>query len=466
MDLKCWFFYLSKFTLSIFLAFAFVKNVNAQVNDSLLLKKNLHTYIDVIHKQKDFSGEILVAKGKNIIFREAVGLAFVEHDLEIKVGDKYRIASITKTFTGTLIAIAQAENKLKVDDKASKYIVDLSGRFKDITIYQLLTHTSGLPHNEGIKDYWLIKSKLQLNNRQIISEINDLDLLFPPGSKMSYSSLGYYLLGTILETVYKDNFQNILDNKILKPLQMSETGVGNSLKIIPRMTKGYHLIMGDELAVAPYRNYSMLKGAGDMYSSSTDLLKWSDSFFSGKLLNEKTRDLIFKPSKMSDSQNKNYGFGWFIKTEKPKKYFHGGGTWGYSSFIALYPEDQISIIVLSNVSTLPTESIADDIEKMVYDLPFEMPKVEKEISTDSVNLKVYSGSFAAKSGKMKLNIIHTENGLFAQLAGNPPFEIYPKGDHRFFGKKVELEITFDVEDGVVNGLKLERAGQTFYFEKL
>ncbi len=452
-----------KFILSGFLIVAFVFNVNAQTDDFSSLKKDLHTYIDVIHAKKSFSGEILVAKGEDIIFRESVGLAFVEHDLKIENGAKYRIASITKTFTGTLIALAQAENKLNVNDKANQYIEGLSDKFKDITIYQLLTHTSGLLHNEGIKDYWQIKSKLQLNNEQIISEINNLDLLFPPGSQMSYSSLGYYLLADILETVYQDDFQNILENKILKKLQMTETGVAYSQKIIPRMTSGYHLVTDDNLVVAPYRNYSMLKGAGDMYASSTDLLKWGNSFFSNKLLNEKTKALIFTAN---NAEKKNYGYGWFIKTEKPKKYYHGGGTWGYSSYIALYPEEKISIIILSNISTLPTESIANDIEKMVYDLPFEMPKVEKEISADSIDLRIYSGNFISDSGKMKLNIIHTKNGLFAQLAGNPPFEIYPKGNHQFFGKKVELEITFEVKDNVVSGLKVERMGQTFHFKKL
>ncbi|CAN5478129.1 serine hydrolase domain-containing protein [soil metagenome] len=457
MKLEHCFINLLKFTLSAFLTFVFVLSVNAQ------LKKDLHTYIDVIRSKKGFSGEILVAKGENVIFRESVGLASVEHDLKLENGDKYRIASITKTFTGTLIAIAQAENKLNVEDKAGQYIEGLSDKFKDITIYQLLTHTSGLPHNEGIKDYWQVKSKLQLENEQVISEINDLDLLFPPGSKMSYSSLGYYLLADILEKVYQDDFQNILENKILKKLEMNETGAADTLKVIPRMTAGYHLVTDDRLVVAPYRNYSMLKGAGDMYSSSTDLLKWSNSFFSGNLLNEKTKALMFTAK---NSVEKNYGYGWFIKNEKPKKYYHGGGTWGYSSYIALYPEEKISIIVLSNVSTLPTESIAADIEKMVFGLPFEMPEKEKEILPDSIDLKIYSGNFISDSGKMKLNIIYTKNNLFAQLVGNPPFEIYPKGDHRFFGKKVELEITFEVKDDVVSGLNVERTGQIFHFKKL
>ncbi len=455
---------LSKTTTYLILISIFSINGCAQSQDSEL-KKELHNYLSVIHLKKGFSGEILVAKGENILFQEAVGLASIENQILLKENAKYRIASITKTFTGLLLAIAKEEGKLDFNDKVKKHINNLSPKFENITIYQLLTHTSGFPHNEGIKDYWLIKSKIQLDTKQVIEEINKLDLLFESGTKMKYSSLGYYLLATVLENVYNNSYQKIIQEKILRKTKMSETDIVNTINIVPKMTNGYHFIPDDSLVVAPYRNYSMLKGAGDLYSTSIDLLKWSNSFFENKLISENSKNVIFTPHK-TEIENNTYGLGWFIDNGKLKKYYHGGGTWGYSSYLALYPKNKISIIILSNISTLPIKSIGRDIEKMVFNLPFEIPKINQEVASSLKYTKLYSGVYKSKTSEMKLKITDSGNKLFAQLGRNPAFQIYSKGENKYFAKKVEIEFTFQFKDNSKTELIINRQGQVFNFIKL
>jgi CubicO group peptidase (beta-lactamase class C family) len=450
---------LLKSSLSFILILLLTTSLKAQVDKPLSLEKDLHTYLEVIHEVKGFSGEILVAQDGEILFQEASGLMSVEHETEMQVGANYRIASITKTFTGALITIAHDEQKLNLNDKVVTYVPGLSDTFDDITIYQLLKHTSGVPHNEGIKNYWLEISKLPLNRQQAIEEFNKLDLLFEPGTRMHYSSLGYYLLALVLENVYDSSFQDILSKNILTPLKMTDTGVLRNQQIIPGMASGYHLVSDDSLLVAPYRNYSLLKGAGDMHSTSNDLLKWGNSFLDTKLIDEEVRKMIFTP-------DHGYGLGWYIDHSELEKYYHGGTTWGYSSFISIYPESGAVIILLSNVSTLPMESISIDVEKIVHGLPFEMPTPKKAISAESLDPDFYEGTFISDSGKMKLRISSQQNRLLAQLLGNPAFEIYPLGHHTFFGKKVEIEIRFIVEDNMIKGLEAERMGQTFNFKKL
>jgi CubicO group peptidase (beta-lactamase class C family) len=456
-----------KLFLSISLLFTFHVAIPARAQVAPLdsLTNQLQTYLEIIHAKKHFSGEVLVAKGQRILFRKAMGSASIEHGVAMKTNAAYRIASITKSFTGTLIAMAEQEKKLSFSDRAIQYIPGLSDTFKDITIHQLLTHSSGLPHNEGIKDYWLTKSKLQMTNEQVINEINAVDLLFEPGNKTHYSTLGYYLLAVILETVYDDDYQTIAENKILKPLDMNETGTANTLAIIQKMARGYHLVTDDSLVVAPYRNYSMLKGAGDMISTASDLLKWSSSFFTNTLLKDETKAVLFTPDKTTRSEDKTNSYGWYVDTEKPKKYYRGGGTWGYSSYLVLYPEDEITIIILSNISFLPTEAIAGDIEKIVYGLPFKMPVLEEAVPESAVDLNLYTGNFLSDSNNMNLRIIQNESGLFAKLGGNPAFQIYPKGNHQFFGKKVDIQFSFDIKDGAVRSLTAEGMGRTFHFTK-
>ncbi|MEO8253682.1 MAG: serine hydrolase domain-containing protein [Flavobacterium sp.] len=457
-----------KFTKQLFsIALLFAFSLTAQSQTKIFSDDGtLDNYLNVINLKNGFNGEVLVASGKNIVFQKTLGMASNENNVELKKGAKYRIASITKTFTGTLIAIAQEEQKINVDDKISDYIKGLSPKFKSITIEQLLKHTSGLPHNEGIENYWQIKSKLQMTSEQVITEINALDLLFEPGSKMHYSSLGYYLLASILEDVYKTSFENILKNKILNKLQMNETGIVDDLKIIPQMASGYHLITDDSLVVAPYRNYSMLKGAGNMYSSATDLLKWNNSFFSNALLSEKTKAVVFaQQTKTAKQIDDSYGYGWYINSETPKKIYHGGGTWGYTTYTSIYPDYETSIIILSNISILPISNIASNIEKIVFGQPFKMPSIE-EVSKKPVNIELYTGKFISDSNKMELNIIKFKNSLYAKLGGNPPFEIYPKGNHQFFGKKVEIEFSFEINNAnLVTGLSAKGMGKTFQFKK-
>ena len=452
---------LAKKSYIIILLLGLSLTADSQTKDFTDIQK-LETYLNTIHLKKGFNGEILVAQGRNILFQQTVGLASYEHNLELKKGATYRIASITKTFTGTLVAIAQEQGKLNVQDKAIDYINGLSPKFKDITIAQLLTHTSGLPHNKGIKDYWQTKSKLQMTSEQVITEINALDLLFESGSQMHYSSLGYYLLASILENVYKNNFDHILKHQVLGKLQMTETGNVDNLKIIPQMASGYHLINDDSLVVAPYRNYSMLKGSGDMYSTAIDLLKWNNSFFSNTLLSEETKAILF--TKQTNKSGKSYGYGWYMSADMPKKRYHGGGTWGYSTHNSMYPDEQISIIILSNISTLPMSAIASDVEKIVFGQPFNIPSIA-EVSKKSVNLEMYNGNFISETSQMVLVIQKVNNSLYAKLGNNPAFEIYPKGNHLFFGKKIEIDITFQINNGLVSGLRAERMGRTFNFIK-
>lgn len=424
----------------------------------------LADYLEVIHIKKGFSGEVLVANGRNILFHRAVGMASLEHNVPLEKGAVYRIASVTKTFTGALVLMTQEEGKLRLEDKAADYIGDLSPVFSAITVEQLLTHRSGLPHNEGIKDYWPVKSKYPMTREQVISEINGTELLFTPGTQMQYSSLGYCLLACILEEVYNKPFTDILAGNILQKLEMTETGRVNNLDVIPNMATGYHLAGDDSLVGAPYRDYSMLKGAGDMYATATDLLKWHRSFLNDTLL---TKRIMASGQELprAAADEEAYGYGWYIDSRERLRLHHGGGTWGYSSHTALYPDDGVSIIILSNVSALPVSSIAEDIEKMVFGEPFALPVLQTEVKNNQIDSDRYTGQYLSDANNMLLTITAADEGLYAKLGGNPAFRIYAAGDHRYFGKKIEIDFTFITNGEVVTGLQAVRMGRRFTFTK-
>lgn len=453
--------------VSIHLTFYQVKS-EPIVNDYITTSKfnsKLKSYLSAIKQKKGFSGEVLVGQGGSILFQESVGMASQEHQLTLSMGAKYKVASISKTFTAALILMAEQDNMLNVNDKLAKYLPRLSKRLQVITIAQLLSHTSGLPHNEGIKDYWLVKSKLALSDSQILEEINQLNLLYKPGAEMSYSSLAYVLLSYVLETIHSQNMESILKTHILIPLQMHETGVLDNTEVISGMASGYHMVNSEHLMAAPYRNYAMLKGAGDMYSTTTDLLKWARSIYNHQLFNNPQ---MFKSQNfgLKKPQDESYGYGWFLNTDnETPKYYHGGGTWGYTSHLALYPDDEISIIILSNVSSLPISAIAIDIENIVFNQPVQIPVIDQEIKIDSKRLESYVGLYMTKSEGEQLRVFKVEEALLMQLGNNPAFKIYAKTNDQFFGKKIELEVKFERSGDKVVGLRADRKGQTYHFVK-
>jgi CubicO group peptidase (beta-lactamase class C family) len=286
---------------------------------------------------------------------------------------------------------------------------------------------------------------------------------------MKYSSLGYYLLAVIIEKVYKQSFYHILNDRILQPFKMSSTGLNNNRDIVKRMATGYQKVSDDSLMMAPYRDYGILQGAGDMFSSVDDLFKWSRVIMAGTCFEPATKQLVFTPNfTVGNKQNSGYGLGWYIKQPDltPLAYHHGGGTWGYTSNLAIYPGEKISIIILCNVAPVAIESLWHDVEKMVFGMPFNMPVIEPEIALSIKEKGIYAGNYLSEKGDRKLNIILQQDKLFAKLEGRHPFEIFYKGNNTFFAKAMDIKLHFSMNDaGTIYSITANRAGQDLIFNK-
>jgi Beta-lactamase class C and other penicillin binding proteins len=392
----------------------------------MLLQTNLlDQYLEVQHQRLGFSGVLLIAKKDSIVYQGTIGMASEELNVPLSINNRFRVASITKSFTAWLIVQAAKEGKLRLTDPLSSYIPN---RWPKITIEQLLTHTSGIPHNEGITDYWTIKSRLPLTKEQALEAILEMKLL--PAEGMHYSSPGYFLLACILETVYKTSYEKLLLAKL--PL-LKHTGVYNIRSIIPSLTAGYHM-MGDSLVVAPYRDPSLMKGSGDLYSTAADLLLWNNTC-------------------------REFNYGWMKEGDA---FYHGGGSFGCSAINVVYPKDSLSIILLSNVSVMPVNEMWHDIEKIIFNRPFEMPQVNTYIKI--TNPQQFSGTYETNGAT--LQIIAVKDQLYAKLGNNPAFEIFANGPLEFSGKKVNIRIIFKKDEkGNIKGLQVEGRGNPLHFIK-
>lgn len=421
----------------------------------------LNKYLEIQHQRINFNGVVLIAKNNKALYQISIGKASQELDIPMSPGAVFKVASISKQFTAMLVVIAAQEGKLRLDDSLAMFFPELKGtQWRKINLNQLLSHISGIPHNEGITGYWLMKSRLPLSKEQALAEIFAMKLLFKPGTDTKYSSPGYFLLACILETAYKRPYAAILEEKILQPLQMKHSGVNVTGKVIPGMVSAYHLL-NDSLIGAPYRDLSLMKGSGDLYASEEDLAKWNSSFSTNSIWSDSLQKLLFT---IHTKKTPYYGYGWFIRPGKRLAYYHGGGTFSCSAFSAWYQNEQVSIIILSNVSVLPLNELWNDIEKIIFKEPFKLPAINRAIQMSSAELQISTGRYV--QDQQELNILLIGDQLYAKLGTNPPFEIYPENRFKFYGKKVKVHITFSTDgEGNITGLEAEVRGQTSHFNK-
>ncbi|GAB2801633.1 hypothetical protein GCM10027275_54670 [Rhabdobacter roseus] len=401
---------------------------------------------------------------------DTIGLASVELAAPIRTSSRFRIASITKQFTAALVVKAVEDGKLHLDAPLSRFFPEAPAPWHSITLHQLLTHTAGIPHNEGIRDYWAVKSRLPLSASQAQAEIFGMPLLFPPGTGTHYSSPGYFLLATILEQIYQDSFANILDKHVLEPLDMRASGLYSSGRVVPLMTSGYHLA-GDSLQVAPYRDMSLMKGSGDLYTSAADLVRWNAHLMEGTWTSPKVTERLFSVQNPGsvNGHTDPYGYGWYLRGASgvlPEARYTGGGTFGCSALSVMYPRTKTSLIILSNVSTLPVNQLWADLEKIMLELPFSMPELLEAQVPSQQDITQLPGAYQTTSGQV-LRILTADGKLYAKLGGNPPFELFKSAELRFFGKKVSVTFTFQRNDeGTIASVSADGRGQNILFMRM
>ncbi len=257
---------------------------------------------------KNFVGVVWVQEGENILTKRAFGLANREPKLTHKVDERFRIASITKLFTAALVMKAVDEGNVSLDKKVSEYGTELAREnATQITIRQLLQHTSGLPDPAGknVKDdevakFYLSKNPKYADAKFVIRERMKGSLAFAPGSKFNYNNGDYLVLQRVLEKVYKKPFAEILKSKILDPLGLKNTGMlrGGANESVRGLPKGYEIIAG-KLKPEPNIAVENFGAAGAMFSAASDLATFALALTNGKLLTaESTKAMLTGDEKL------------------------------------------------------------------------------------------------------------------------------------------------------------------------
>jgi CubicO group peptidase (beta-lactamase class C family) len=332
--------------------------------------------ISLYHKYEQFNGTALVADNGKVIYKKGVGLANMEWSIPNEPDTKFRLGSITKQFTAALILQLVEQGKLKLDGKVSDYLPDYR---KDtgakMTIHHLLSHTSGVPNYTAAPEFFENVSRNPFKVDDFVKKYASGDLEFEPGAKFNYSNSGYFLLGAIIEKVTGKSYERVLQDNILGPVGMKNTGYDHYGTILSKRAAGYVKIQNG-YENAPYLDMTIPYAAGSLYSTVEDLYLWDQALYGDKVLSAASKALMFTPNL------ENYGYGFAIRksTLGPSKIVvpviaHNGGINGFSTTIVRMVGDKRLIVLLDNTSQgRYLDAIALGITNILYDQPYDSPK--------------------------------------------------------------------------------------------
>ena len=326
------------------------------------------------NKYRLFNGSVLVAEHGKVIYKKGIGLANMEWNIPNTTETRFRLGSITKQFTATLILQLVAQGKIKLDGKLSDYLPDYRKDVGDkVTVHQLLNHTSGIPSYTGLPGFFQDVSRNPYKVDEFVKKYASKDLEFEPGSKFSYNNSGYFLLGAIIEKVTGKPYEQVLKENIFEPLGMKNSGYDHFDTLIQKRAVGYQKT-SDGYVNAPYLDMSIPYAAGSLYSTVEDLYLWDQALYADSVLNSTSKELMFKPNLS------NYAYGWTItKTSFDANVpviTHNGGINGFSTTIIRFPAEKNLIVMLDNTAQGGSiDRLSVELTKILYDKPYELPKM-------------------------------------------------------------------------------------------
>ena len=325
-----------------------------------------------------FNGSVLVADKGKVIYEKGFGFANMEWKIPNTTETKFELGSVTKQFTAALIMQLVEDGRLNLDDKISD-ILDYYPKKNGsrITVHQLLTHTSGIPNYTNSPGFMQDLAYKNLSPEELIMTFADQPLNFEPGSQFSYSNSGYIVLGAIIEKLTGKPYEQVLEDKIFKPLGMNNSGYTHLDEIIPDRAAGYDNHF-NHYTNAAYLNMSIPYSAGALYSTVDDLFKWDQGLYGDKILSAESKQKMFT-GYVKDFKGK-YGYGWDVGKESiddngdsVSYIMHGGSIFGFNSLIARIPGNQQLIVLLNNTGASSLNEMYDNIRKILYGQPVKEP---------------------------------------------------------------------------------------------
>jgi CubicO group peptidase (beta-lactamase class C family) len=331
-------------------------------------------------------GAIGIMKDGKQVFSKAYGLASLEYLVPNSTETLFNVASVSKQFTAMGIVLLHLQGKLSIDDPIKKYMPELPDFSEKITIRQMLHHTSGLRSLHTLFALAGWRGDDFRTNEDLYRIMKDQrDLNFPPGSEYMYCNTGYMYMAKIIEEVTEEKFTDWMKKSIFEPLGMNHTYIEDKYnRVVPNNATSYYTRKKGFDRAVEYWGYV---GSGNMHSTSQNLLTWLENFSVPKPGWEKAFQMMLTLTPLSNGTYNDYAFGVRVDSLKGiKRIQHGGSIGGYRSFIGTYPDERLSIAIITNFSTASPNSIADKIAKILLKDAIKKRENSKKVTPETIKL--------------------------------------------------------------------------------
>lgn len=400
-----------------------------------------------------FMGAVLVARDGEVLFDKGYGSANLEWNIPNDGDTKFRLGSVTKQFTGVAILLLQERGKLTLDAPVKTYLPDAPATWDKVTVRHLLTHSSGIPNFTSFPDYGASKT-LPATHATLIARFRDKPLDFAPGEKFSYSNSGYVLLSALVEKLSGQSYAAFVAENLFKPLGMADTGYDSHAAILPRRASGY--APGATGPVnADYIDMTIPQGAGALYSTTRDLLKWQRGLYGGKLLKPASLTAFRTPYK------NGYALGVGVQSGGGDTTIeHGGGIEGFNTSLAYDPDRKITVVVLGNLNGPTPGKLSKSLMTLARGGAVTLSAERKEVAVAADQLPQYEGVYEL-APTFTITMRARDGKLMTQATGQDEFELFPEGKDRFFLKVVDAQVEFTRDaSGAVTGMILHQGGRS------
>jgi CubicO group peptidase (beta-lactamase class C family) len=318
---------------------------------------------------------VVVIKDGHVVLARGCGFANVEHRVPVKPETVFQSGSVGKQFTATAVMLLVEQGRLSLDDRITKYLPEGGPRWSAIRVRHLLTHTGGTtdypPNFDFRRDY---------TEDALVKRATAIPLAFAPGTKWSYSNIGYLLLGVLIHRVTGEFYGDFLKARIFEPLGMTTTRIISEADIVPNRAAGYRLVKGElknQEWVSPTLNTT---ADGSLYLSVLDLAKWDAALYTERILRRDSLERMWTPVTLKSGKTHPYGFGWRLGAVRGHRIVEHAGEWqGFKSAIVRFPDDRLTVALLANLAQTDASKLAHGVAAIVDpDLaPIEQTKTGK-----------------------------------------------------------------------------------------
>ena len=436
------------------LVFVFLHILTFETSSQQLNTPKLDSLFSALADNDRAMGSVAISKNGKVLYSRAIGFSSLEAATRVLATEntKYRIGSITKTFTTVLIFQLIEEGKLSLTTTLDKFFPTVQNA-KIITISNLLGHRSGIHNFTDDPDYltWMTMPK---SKEEMISTISKNKPDFAPDTKAQYSNSNFVLLGFIVEKLRKKLYSQILDERIVKKVGLTDTYFGKAADLKNNECFSYQWT-NNEWKREPETDMSIPHGAGAIVSTPTDLVKFMEALFAGRLVKESS---LLKMKTIVDG----YGMGLFQVPFGSKRAFgHNGGIDGFSSNTAYFPEDSLAIAYCTNGQRYPMNDILIGILSIYYNRAYSIPNFNAPVFLiDASELDQYIGIYSSSQLPLKITISKKDGALIAQATGQASFPLDPSERDKFKFDRAGVVLEFTPAAGEMT---LKQGGGVFKF---